>query len=113
MHTLCELTGPLGSSRKKFDRAALKLRVKTQNDWYRITVKKLRELCSLQIGKNLHSALTTVYPEYSWQKFHFRPVPRGYWKDVAHQRELFDWIAEEFGLETQLDWYSITGKQIY
>lgn len=102
--------------RQEFDRIARRLKVKVQHDFYnKVTVGAIRRLKDIKLPKqySLYKNLKLVYPEFSWQPFLFKPVQSGFWKDVSNQRQLFDWIGEQFGLETQEDWYKMTGKRIY
>jgi hypothetical protein len=37
----------------------------------------------------------------------FNNIPRSYWKDLKHQRELFDNIAKTLKIQKPEDWYTV------
>jgi hypothetical protein len=50
-------------------------------------------------------ALFNIYPEYPWQVWRFKKVPKGFWDDVENVREYFEWLGKSFGVTHLDDWY--------
>jgi hypothetical protein len=44
--------------------------------------------------------------EFDWKPWLYQ-VPPNYWTDMKNQRRYFDWLEEEFGLESKEDWYKV------
>lgn len=100
------------SARVVMDRTAARLGIKSMSDWYSISLKDahiagagpfLKKNC----GNSLVTALEQAYPDHSWQVFRFSTVPRGYWRSISHQKQAVDAAAEELGISTPSDWYSV------
>jgi hypothetical protein len=53
-------------------------------------------------------ALQYIYPEYEWKPFLFSWVFSQYWSHMYRRKQYFDWIADQFGIEKQEQWYSIS-----
>jgi hypothetical protein len=53
-----------------------------------------------------------VYSNHQWKKWRFNRCPRGFWANINNQKECFDGIGRELGVEVLEDWYRIHSKQV-
>ena len=53
---------------------------------------------------NLYCALKENYPEYKWNIFDFKPLPRNIWQDKNIQKEFLLYFAEKENIKTFEDW---------
>jgi hypothetical protein len=92
-----------------FDQLGETLHVTKLDDWYNVKAKQVS--ASILGGKSLVDALKEAYPTHSWLPWKFKRVRPGYWDDINHQRQFFDWLYSELGLSGGLDgWYTaLTG----
>lgn len=85
--------------------------------WYSITAVQLEELGGHFVGSifksNTSAALAVAYPDHKWIPWHFRVVPRNFWKSSENQREFANWYLSEKLQSKQLEsWYSTSTKEI-
>ena len=94
-----------------------KLGYTTIEDWYKISWKYLLNNNGSGILKNYNGSpiqlVTSIYPNYNWSTWKFHQVPRGYWKDIKHQKDYMDWLGKKLGYTMMDDWYKINQKDIY
>jgi hypothetical protein len=48
-----------------------------------------------------------VYPEFKWLPWRFSKVHSTFWDSYSNQREYFDWLKSELGIEHHSGWYSV------
>jgi hypothetical protein len=56
------------------------------------------------------NVLLTFDVEIRWQYWKFSACPKMYWDSMANRRYCMDWVAEQLGIQTQEDWYSVSGE---
>lgn len=100
------------------DRVAEKLGIERQEDWYLATSEDLRDLGADNLLHRYYNdsfslALQSIYPEFEWCLFHFVSVPQNYWKAKDNQKKMFDWMADQLGIQVQQDWYSVSLEDIH
>lgn len=103
--------------RSRFDWIGEQLGIEKQEDWYSASLQEVKELGAelllrTEFEDSLFSALQSIYPEYQWNPLPFDSAPDHHFMDKKNQRQVLDRIAEELGIETQRDWYSVTEAQI-
>jgi hypothetical protein len=62
---------------------------------------------------SLITALRTNYPSHRWEPWRMKNVSRNHWGDIKNQREYFDALGKEFGVNKFEDWYNIKVTQLY
>jgi hypothetical protein len=63
-------------------------------------------------GGSLFGLLNDVYSTHIWRPWLFDTCPQNYWESMSNQREYFDWLAEQFGVASLDDWYTIRPSAI-
>jgi hypothetical protein len=79
-------------------------------DWYDVVFqneKRSQRVLDNLYGGSLFLALQNVYPQYVWYDWLFDKNLKGYWLLPVNQRKYCDWLAEQLGIETQMDWYQL------
>src|SRR5690349_8785130 len=79
----------LRHERQELERLGAQLGLKSMEDWYQITPKSIMDLGGqelVQKYKSLFQMVRSVFPEHVWHQDRFPRVPRGYWRDLSHQR---------------------------
>ena len=99
-----------------FDRIAkeLNIDVASPTGWHGITTEDIANrggssLLSLYNG-SLSKALQSVYPNYQIPEK--RRKNKGHWKDITHQKELLENVAQELGFSDLDGWYNIKAKEV-
>lgn len=54
-----------------------------------------------------------IYPEYEWRPWLFKNTPLRMWDDAKLQRQYFNWVGEQLGLEVFDDWYKVKIQSVY
>jgi hypothetical protein len=102
--------------RDAFDWIAEQLKIQIQDDWYRTSAHEVKKLGGhlVRIGDstNLYKTLKEVYPEFEWNSLLFKFLPKVTWEYEYNFRSLFDYVAEQLGIEKQSDWYSKSEEEI-
>lgn len=97
------------SHRRHTDWLANELGISRQEEWYRVkaaTVKSKGGATLFQKNHTLSNVLQTSYTEFNWNQFSFvhssgkSRNPRGF----------CDWMASQFGIVKQQDWYLVTSE---
>lgn len=107
------------SLKDRFDRIAPQLQVRSLDDWYRISDKKLRDadptISHYIYARDSHgiaAALQAAYPEHTWKAWRFTRTPKGFWDNrTNHLLTLAD-CADQLGVRSPADWYAISPKQL-
>lgn len=98
-----------------FDWFASQYNITKPEDWYNIKLEDIvREGGSSLIQlyqKNLFVALSTIYPEHKFKAWKFFRIPRGFWNQPAHIREMMSDISEQLHITKLDDWYRVTWQQ--
>jgi hypothetical protein len=99
------------NQRLYMDWVAEELGIDIQNDWYEVTMTDVQSFGTTFISDHykdsLFAALRSIYPQFEWHTFLFHRVSSNFWSDMKNQRDYMDWTAEQLGIETQEDWYSV------
>lgn len=73
---------------------------------------------------HLNFSYFSTYPEYNWQLWRFKEIPKGTWASLHTQRQFLDQLASTFGIQRYItqyniqqkcsmeDWYSIEQRDI-
>jgi hypothetical protein len=61
----------------------------------------------------VYTALKTLYPEHEWNSLLFLAPSKEHFQLTANQRTLFDYIADNLGIEVQSDWYDVDIIHVY
>merc|ERR1712137_398085 len=99
-----------------FDDLAVKLDLKTEEDWNAVSVRTIKENGGsgiLQKNPSLFDILSDVYPEKDWWKSGLqRKIPRKFWENTQNQRKFLDKLASHLKLENKEQWRSVTVSDI-
>jgi hypothetical protein len=114
------------NQRKYMNWIAEELCIDCQEEWYHVSIqqfikhKNAKQLLSEHKG-SLVAALRVVYPEYLWQDSMLsntaeypwlQRIPINFWKRKAHQKQFFDWLSVQLGIEQQEDWYAVNTRDV-
>lgn len=95
------------------------LGVQKIEDWYSISSKEVLRFFEdpshfkQYFNNSLYDLLRSAYVDYNWQPWKFSDTPsRNFWNDIENQREYFDWLGKELGVQKMEDWYQQTTSTI-
>jgi len=105
----------ISHQRQFFDWLSEKYCLRTQEDWYQISLSRVfeysqgRSLLFAYHGGCLSSALRLAYPEMVWYnwKFSNMTVPRRFWEDISNHRLYLDELFNVLQLKRMDDWYQV------
>jgi hypothetical protein len=104
------------------DWAGKELNVQDKEDWYKVTsevdhktyfklkfkdLENLGTLLKTVYSGSLYSLLSTVYPEYNWLPWKLKQVSKGFWNNIANQRNFVDWAGSQLQIKEMSDWYEV------
>lgn len=52
--------------------------------------------------------ITNTYPDYNWNIWEFKHIPRNYWLDINNQRKYMKWLGERLNIKKLDDWYKVS-----
>lgn len=98
--------------RKYMDWVAEELEVIEQEDWYRVSIDDVKNLCGSSLiryyyNDSLITALEKIYDEFKWYKWHFHRAPAFFWSERTNQLEWLNWACDQLSIERQEELYSI------
>jgi hypothetical protein len=87
-----------------YDSVSQRLNLKSPEDWYNVSRKDLRRVGGHFIVDNYFNgsiarALIHLYPNYEWEIWKFKAVPKGFWDDPRNQRAFFDFVGKRLGIK--------------
>jgi hypothetical protein len=85
--------------------------IKSPEDWYSMDIRSLMEKgASSLIHKhtNHSNLLSTYYPEYNWQIFKFKNLPRGFFKSKGNVIPLVRWLEDKLHVRDPMEWYDVS-----
>jgi hypothetical protein len=102
--------------RQYFDWLANELKIKKHEEWHQVTAEMIKKYphgssVLAQYGGSLHTALSSVYPEATWDALIWSKVPKNYWKEIQHRRKYFDDISKQLHIQKLEDWYNISFRR--
>lgn len=107
------------NQRIQMDEMAEQLGIETQHDWYKVTTRQLQRIRGRSIiqdyyNGSLLNALKAIYPEFEWNKDQFHHAQRQSLekKMIAYHRKQLDHYGALLNLNTQQDWYKVTGVAV-
>ena len=105
------------NQRKFMDWVKKELSIKEMQDWYRITIKDIRDLggAGLLYSEYRNSPflmLSTIYNEYEWLPWKFTIPPSGYWENTENQLKFLEWAKKELNIKEYKDWYNISRNKL-
>lgn len=88
------------------------LAIKEMEDWYNISLKEVLPFFQnpnqfeQHYSNSLFKFLRSAYPDYNWLPWKFNEkLSKAYWKDLQNQRQYFDWLGQQLGVQKLEDWY--------
>jgi len=84
-------------------------------EYYKIRVKDVVRFGGrfiLRGFENLFSALQFAFPEHSWKRWKFKPLPLGYWKDRRNVRMVFNSIGVEEKVLVPWEWIHVNLERV-
>jgi hypothetical protein len=104
-------------NQKKFlDMVAKEHSIHAPEDWYKLSSKDIEKLGGSTLMKrynyNLHDALSAVYTQYQWTSNKKATVPKGFWLDLQNQKNFFQKISKDLGIQTLDDWYKVSVSEV-
>lgn len=105
-----------GNQRNYMDWLAKELGIKHLEDWYAVQASEIWKRGGYKLldlhGHSLANALSNIFPEYRWQLWRFKSVPKDFWQSVENQREFFACLGEEMSIKQTEDWRFVTADEI-
>lgn len=90
--------------------------VENQEGWMRIGSKDVKAMgggALMERYPSFFEALKDLYPEWEWDaRDHRKVMPKNYWADPGHQRNLMDAVKERYGIAEQSDWQRVGVKEL-
>ena len=89
---------------------ALKNKIKSKNDWYKVNFLDLKKQCREYLKKGHMSGfkiLTNIYPKYRFLPWLFRRVPKGIWKEKVHRVNYIKWLRKRLKIINLSEFYKI------
>lgn len=102
--------------RNIFDEVGKKLRIKSLDDWYQVTLATVNSSSDAKgvlrfYGKSLPKALLAIYPEHSWQLWRFRSRDGfDYFDSEENQRIFISELSKALHINQLDDWYRVSLK---
>eukprot|EP01114_Cavostelium_apophysatum_P019814 TRINITY_DN6476_c0_g1_i1.p1 TRINITY_DN6476_c0_g1~~TRINITY_DN6476_c0_g1_i1.p1 ORF type:complete len:606 (-),score=129.46 TRINITY_DN6476_c0_g1_i1:43-1860(-) len=96
-----------------FDELYQQLKLKSWQDWYKVSRRTIEENGGLPILKrysaSLPKALSSIYPEHDWKDWQFEAdgVAYKYWNTKKNQRKFLDQLAKKLHVNVWEDWYDV------
>jgi hypothetical protein len=93
------------------------LGLKTLDDWYQVTVKKIRDRGGSKMlekyGNSPYKFIMSVYPHHEWKESKFKQkLPNGYWNNRENQIQFLKELGKELGTKSIDDWSVVSAKTI-
>lgn len=106
----------INNQRKFFDQLGRDIGIQSLDDWYTKLSSKLMKTHGASTLLAQHNgsaikALKACYPERAWLPWKFHCAPK-FWKSVDNQREYFQWLGKELGVEHLDDWYKVLNQKV-
>ena len=106
------------NAKKFMDLAAIKLNVKTLDDWYKINKEDLQSVeggtSLLRLYHNsLLQLLSSVYPEHGWLPWRFIQPNLLYWVFPNNWKQFLNSVAIKLNVKDMNDWYKITAEVVF
>lgn len=81
-------------SRQFFDSSMATLSLRSMDDWYSVSLKRIQALKGgagvlKRHGNSLREALASAYPNHMWLEWRFKRVPVGFWESPQNRRSFF------------------------
>lgn len=103
--------------RKFFDSLAVKLNLKTYEDWYQMSKNDINKGgghgLMKHYGNSFTKALRNVYPQHMWQVWRFKMVSKGFWDDKENVFEFMEYCRKELKVSMMEQWYNIGIESMY
>jgi len=61
---------------------------------------------------SVHSALTDLFPGFSWKGWLQSATPHNYWDVESNKESFFDWLGREMKIRRLNDWYKVTADDM-
>jgi len=92
------------------------LDIKEPADWYQITNRDFTRhkggAFLLRYNSTISAAVMAHHPEYNWQEWKFRKIPKGFWNDKRNRIRYMNWLGNELGYKNWDDWHHLTRKLV-
>jgi hypothetical protein len=78
-------------------------------------VKKIDTIRSggiLRHYRTFVEAITTIYPDYPWQIWKFRQVPKGFWDNEDTVKHYLNWLTHHLGIRRLSEWKYVTSDTL-
>ena len=100
------------NQRKFMDNLYRKLKLKSLDDWIRISKNKInifggQNLLSYYYSNSLSKLLETVYPDHPWFFKYFKSKKIEYFQSLENQKDFMDTLYENLKLSTLDDWINV------
>ena len=104
------------NQREFFDDLGRQLGITNLDQWNRVQASTIKEQGGASIllqYSSFYEALTSIYPEHSWDPLARDVLPRNeFWKNPDNHRLLMDSIVKNMGLDSPLDLQGVQKKDI-
>ncbi|WP_040767800.1 hypothetical protein [Novipirellula maiorica] len=101
----------LENRRRYMDWLGFKLKIRTPELWYGVSVHDIREHYGTTLltmcGGSIYRMVSEYLPKFPWKPWLFHYTPSGYWEDDKNRKEYLQWLGKELGYRTPKDWYQL------
>jgi len=92
----------------------------TYEDWYSVSAKEIMNFGGNGLGKlygfSTYKILSAIYPEYEWNVFKFKQVPRNHWSNSSNIIKAMEGISKTYNIDVYnyelQDWNKVSVKQL-
>ena len=102
--------------RAYLDWLAARLRIRTPEQWYHVTVQTLVEhhgaTLVARYNYSVLDILREYLPAYDWKPWLFRRIPSGYWDNPGNRHSYLVWLGQELGFRQPSDWCRLTADDV-
>jgi len=107
--------GSQANRRLFFQELRSELGITHMDGFYDLTADQVRAFGGMNILKmyknSLVAAVVASYPEYDWQVWRFKLVPKGFWDKSDNVLKYLDFLKSKLDIKSEEDWYGVTWKE--
>lgn len=100
-------------NRKSFFKSLyLRLGLASMQDWYCVPLAQIKKeggvgIMTKYYKNSVSAALAEAFPEHIWEEWKFGQTPRGFWREIQHQKRFLQSLYKKLDLHSLEDWYLV------